>query len=126
LSRTDISIAAGDSCELELGFPLSEANRNYAVLASISGTGPTAIAGLAIPLSSDPILDRFINRRAPASIQGELGKLDHNARATASLTAGPSMASAVGQTIYFAAVSFDLQPLQGRLSSVARAVTILP
>ena len=54
------------------------------------------------------------------------GALDPAGDATATLTGDPALAALVGQTLSLAAVSFDPRSEMGRISSVARALEILP
>ena len=126
LSRTSLSVASWGTVDIELAFPISEVGEHYAVLTSMHGPGPVMLAGLEVPLTQDVLLGLFTNRDAPSAIQGELGKLDRSAQATATLTAGPSMARAIGSTIYIAAITYDIDPLTGRMSSVVRQVKIMP
>ena len=122
-----VSVSTGSTVNFELDFPVSEAGVHYALLASISGTGPVQIAGLDIPLTQDPLFNRLASGNAPSALQNGIGTLDTDGNALASLAAGPSLAPAIGQTIYFAAVSFDVGAgLVGRLSSVACRVEVLP
>jgi RNA polymerase sigma factor (sigma-70 family) len=126
LSSNSLSVTAGNTVDIELAFPIGEAGERYAVLASMSGPGPVMFGGLEIPLTQDLMLGLFANRNAPAALQGELGNLDSNAKATATLTAGPSMVPAIGHTIYIAAITYDISPLTGRMSSVVRQLPITP
>jgi FG-GAP repeat protein len=126
LDTAELSASGGSSVQLDMDFPTSEAGARYAVLASITGTGPVVMAGLQIPLTQDNIFNRIIGGNVPAPLQGAHGTLNANGQALATLTAGPALSSAVGRTIYFAAVSYDVGPLTGRQSSVVRYLSITP
>ena len=96
------------------------------MLASLAGTGPTTVAGLAIPLTPDALFNLMASGNAPPALQGAYGTLDANAQAQATLHAGPALAPAIGRTIYFAAVTFSTGPTAGRMSSVVRYVQVVP
>jgi len=121
-----LSASGGGSLSFAIDFPSSEAGAYYALLASLGGTGPVTLAGLEIPLNADPLFQRTVGATPPTPLQGTRGALDANGDAQAVLFAGPALAPIIGQVVHFAAVSFDLAPLQGRLSSMARTVRILP
>ena len=127
--RTDagsLSVSGGSTVHLGMDFPTSEAGARYAVLASITGTGPIVMAGLEIPLTQDNVFNLITAGNVPAPLQGAFGTLNANGKALATLSAGPALAPAVGQTIYFAAVTYDVGPLTGRMSSVVRYLSITP
>jgi FG-GAP repeat len=125
-SANSLSASGGFTVQLGLAFPASEAGVRYAVLASITGTGPITMAGLEIPLTQDKVFDAITSGNVPAPLQGAFGYLNSNAQAAATLTAGPALAVVIGQTIYFAAVTYDVAPLTGRMSSVVRYLQITP
>ena len=125
LDDTELSISGGASVQFGLDFPSSEAGARYAVLASVTGTGPTVMGGLKIPLTQDHVLNMFVGGEVPPVLQCAFGTLNANSRAQAILSAGPALAPAIGQTVYFAAVTYDVQPLVGRMSSVARHLSIV-
>ena len=126
LDAAELSVSGGSSVQLGMDFPASEAGARYAVLASITGTGPIVMGGLEIPLTQDNIFNRITSGNVPSVLQGAFGTPNGNARAAATLSAGPALAPAIGQTIYFAAVTYDVGPLVGRMSSVARYLSIVP
>jgi FG-GAP repeat protein len=126
LDAAELSVSGGSTVQLDLKFPASEADARYAVLASVTGTGPIVMGGLQIPLTQDNIFNRIITGNIPAPLQGAFGSLDANSQARATLSAGPALSSAVGRTIYFAAVTFDVGPLNGRASSIVRYLSITP
>lgn len=126
LSATELSISSGATVALELDFPPSENNAAYIVLASLSKTPTTTLAGLEIPLTDDWLFYQIASGNAPAPLQGAYGVLNGAGQASASITAGPSMSSAVGKTLYLAAVTYGKPPLNGRMSSISRKLLVLP
>lgn len=121
-----LSVSGGATVTMDLAFPASEAGARYAVLASLSGTGPERVSGLDVPLTRDPIFRAILIGNAPAPLVGAYGVLDGNALAQAALQAAPALATAIGQTVHFAAVTYDVGPTAGRLTSIARGIKILP
>ena len=122
-----LSVSSGSSVQLGMEFPASEAGARYVLLASITGTGPMVMAGLEIPLVQDILFNRILSGNAPAVLQGSFGTLNANSRAAATLHAGPALNPAIGRTVYFAAVTFEIAgPVVGRKSSVARLLAIVP
>lgn len=121
-----LSASSGGVARLDLAFPASEAGARFAVLASLAGTGPVVLGGVQVPLASDPLLLRMAQGNAPALLQGAYGSLDAQGEATATLQAAPSLTAIVGQTLHFAALSYDAGPGVGRVSSVVRYLEILP
>ena len=109
-----------------MDFPASEAGKRYAVLPSITGIGPTVMNGLEIPLTQDNVFNAIIAGNIPSEFQGPFGTLDANGDALASLSSGPGLTPAIGHTLFFAAVTYDLGPLTGRLSSTVRYLQIVP
>ena len=121
-----LSVASGSTLQFDLAFPISEAGVPYTMLGSLAGIGPTWRNGLEIPLTPDPLFSDFMSGNIPTALQGAVGSLDANAEAQVILTAGPSLSRAIGRTVYFAAVTYDLGPPAGRMSSAVRYVEILP
>ena len=126
MDAESISVSGSSTVQLGMDFPASEAGARYAVLASITGTGPIVMAGLEIPLTADNLFNLITSGNVPAPLQGAFGTLNANGQALATLSAGPALAPAIGQTVYFAAVTYDVGPLAGRMSSVVRYLQILP
>ena len=121
MDAPSISIATGVPLIANLDFPASEASFEYLLLASMNGVGPVIRRGIKIPLTADQL---FSDTLGGAGISGVL---DGNGDAVLSVVLPPQTPlAAVGRTIYFAAVSYDSSTFQGRLSSVAVAVTIAP
>lgn len=132
LTADTISASSGVAVTAELDFDISEAGKKYALLVSGSGSGPTEINTLWIPLTApDPFLDQMALLQIPPGFQNVLptafGTLDGNARATVTIQSHPDLASQVGETFYLAAVSAEPQPtLEPRTSSVVRTLTVVP
>ena len=59
-------------------------------------------------------------------LQGSPGTLDSDGDATVTVLSDPMLSAFIGQTYYFAAVSFDGVTQAGRLSSIARTLEIVP
>jgi hypothetical protein len=124
-SATNISSAAGSSVQFDINFPTSEAGLTYMLVGSASGTGPTTVNGVAIPLTADWLSTLMTGGNPPAVFNNTQGLLDNNGDATASLNLPPNAAAGfVGTTFYFAAVS--IAPPLVQLSSMAVALTVDP
>ncbi|NQU49622.1 MAG: FG-GAP repeat protein [Planctomycetes bacterium] len=128
LSVTSDSISASNAQAIDftLAFKNTEANKNYRVLASLSGTGPS-FYGVDIPLSNDTAAMRtWSGIYAPGTPVNMHGTLDNKGNATASVSFAPNaLQSIVGQNIYFAAVSLSNTDVP-EASSVALTVLVTP
>lgn len=119
-----LSASSGGVVALALEFPDAEAGRDYLMLASGSGTGPTQAGGILVPLSYDLLYVRML-AAPPSWIRGARGTLDSRARARAELhVPAGAAASWVGRTTWFAAVTY--QSVLARRSSRAVTVTVVP
>ncbi len=120
------SAAAGGTVQLNIDFPVEEAGARYALLGSLAGTGPTTIAGIQVPLTSDALFGLMSSGNAPSVFQNAYGVLDAAGDAAPRLVVPAGFGAAfVGLTLRLAAVSYT-PPAAGRLASVAVAVSILP
>jgi hypothetical protein len=124
--QSELSASLGGVLNLSIDFPDNTRGYNYAVLASVNGTGPTRI-GVPIPLTWGRLMMNTMFGLYPIAIHSDLqGQLDSKGRAHASMTFAPGETSSViGRTIHFAAIA--VQP--GRhpeYSSVAVPLTITP
>ena len=126
LTHHEISLAAGRPIHLELDFPETEAGLAYALLASASGTGPTSLGSVTVPLTPDPLYSRTLNAWYPQILTGGSGVLDGAGDGGATLASGPVLAPFVGRSAWVAAVSFDSAVATARLSSVARRLVVVP
>lgn len=124
-SANQISSAAGGTVQFDLDFPDSEASLNYMLVGSATGTGPTNVNGVDIPLTADWLSTWMTGNNPPGVFSNSQGQLDANGNATAYLNLPPGIAGAyVGTTYYFAAVSIAVPMVQ--LSSVAVPLTLDP
>jgi hypothetical protein len=98
--------SSADSINFTLSADAANGDRNYILLAGVSGTGPgTPLPGghATLPLNWDVMTDLVIQNLNSPVFSGFLGKLDPAGRASAQLnTFGPLPASAVGARLYFA------------------------
>ncbi len=123
-SATSISSAAGGTVVYAMNFPGSEGNRQYAMLGSAAGTGPTTMQGVDIPLTQDWLFQKMASGNAPGAFSNPYGVLDGSGGGSCTLTIPPGAASSfIGRTLWFATVSYT-PPL--RLSSAAMPLTIDP
>ncbi len=125
-SASELSLTSGVPVQLDLDFPDHLGGQGFTVLVSSTGTGPTIAAGIEIPLTDDPIFQRFANGFVTPAIQNGAGSLDPSGNATASLVGVPALAAFLGSDFWLAAVCYDPVTGLGHLSSVAHSVTIVP
>ncbi len=124
-SATTLSNAAGGTVQFDIDFPASEAGNNYMLAASATGTGPTNVHGVDIPLTADWLSTWMTGNNPPSVFSNSQGLLDAAGNATAFLNLPPSIAGTyVGTTFQFAAVSIALPLVQ--MSSVAVPLTLDP
>jgi len=123
-SRRTVSASAGGQVKYALDFPDTEAGVAYQLLASGSGTGPTTVRGVVVPLTADALFQRSLQGLLPWT-SGASGQLDAFGDATASFTppAG-ALSSWVGRTLWTAAVSY--RSWGSGLSSVAVPLEVRP
>lgn len=108
--QASLSQAAGGLVLFELHFADTAAWHRYQILASASGTGPTILQGLEVPLTPDALFWRTVGGSYPPYAWGFGGALDAHGDGTAALAPGPGElpAAAVGRTIYLAALEAPL------------------
>ncbi len=123
----DVSSAAGAVVNFALDFPLGDAGKQFQLLASGAGTGPSQFLGLEIPLTKgDPAWRKMLSTTPPTGFSAVSGVLDAAGDASVSLTVpAGAAASLVGSTIHFAAVSYNL-PSLGLRSSAAVPLEFVP
>ena len=121
-----LSATGGGMVQFTIDFPGSESGKPYLLLGSRTGIGPMTIFGLKIPLTRDSVFDFMVSGISAAVMPGAQGILDAYGNGNATLFAGPALAPVVGETIYFAAVTYELGQSLGRMTSVARALEIGP
>ena len=112
--------------QFDLDFPETEAGFFYLLLASTSGTGPTTLGSLDVPLTSDSLFQQLLSGWSPPLLHRGQGYLDLQGRASALLDSSPSLAPAIGATLHLAAITYDPRTMTGRLSSMARALSVVP
>lgn len=95
-------------------------------MASVLGTGPTTLGGIQVPLTPGPVFNRMLTGWTPPFMTNAFGILDQNGDAAAQVLSLPGLSSYIGRTAWLAAVSYDPAAGAGRLSSVARALTVVP
>ncbi|TAH36841.1 MAG: hypothetical protein EYC70_07585 [Planctomycetota bacterium] len=122
-----LSVAAGGPVDLMVDFPDSEAAQPYQILASRTGTGPTWLGGVQVPLTEDPIFVRSRDGTYPAYTTGFTGLLDAvgDAKAVLAPGAGQFAPHLIGHTLYFAAVT-GLRAGAWSVSSMAAPLAIVP
>ncbi|RMI03720.1 MAG: hypothetical protein D6681_09425 [Calditrichaeota bacterium] len=122
-SSDAISIAAGGTVDLSLDFPNWLQGSDYLVLLSATGMGPTMVGRLPIPLSLDSLFIASAQGITPPQCLGFQGTLGKDGQADAWIVVAPGglPASAVGRTLYLAAVADHFS-----FGSVARMVTFNP
>ena len=126
LSADELSLGSGNPVTAAIAFPESEAGYRYALLASITGTGPTTLYGIEVPLTPDKVFNRMLSGSVSPANPDAFGVLDAHGRATAGLFGHVSLTPLLGANVYLAAVSYDMLGPLARLSSVSRALAIVP
>ncbi len=126
LTSGSLSASSGTAVKAGIDFPFAEAGFSYALLASATGTGPTMLGDVAVPLTSDALLRAMLGGWAPGNVRDAFGALDANGDAIATLLSMPRLARFVGHTVFLAAVSYDPVGMDARRSSAYRALTIVP
>ncbi len=136
--RSDISAAVGGVIVGTVDFPISEAGYEYAVLISRSGTGPTQVGNVSIPLTNDLWFQKSLNGNlnpfkwaATGGVGSQTGPntglLDPNGDAVCLFFGSPgSLHAHIGYTFNAVAVSYDPATTLFRLVSSPIPVDILP
>ncbi len=107
-SPEEVSASRGGRVRLEVDLPDDRATQNYRLLGSLAGTGPSGIAGLDIPLSSDLWFRATLQGIYPANMfRHQEGKLDANGDSTLWFrpTSSRIPATMIGNSIYFAVIA---------------------
>lgn len=121
----ELSASSGGDAQLRLDFPASAAGRAYAILVSGSGTGPSTLGGIQVPLTADAWFWRSVQGSISPLLHRARGVLDADGDAFAGLRAAPGALSAqIGRTLHFAAVTGAAGSLH--YSSIAVPVQIEP
>ncbi|TAH35483.1 MAG: hypothetical protein EYC70_12555 [Planctomycetota bacterium] len=126
-SANTASQAAGGTILYTLNFPQPAAFQDYQMLASASGTGPTTLFGLQVPLTQDLLLDKTLAGTYPYGASNFVATLDVSGDATAVLVVGIGKLplNAVGLTLHLAAVVVD-SAMNGLYASNAVQLDIVP
>lgn len=120
----ELSATSGVNVTGTLDFPSQDAGSGYALLASISGTGPVTLrGGIDIPLTRDAIFQRMIQGRIPPLFRNARGSLGPEGDAAFTIFSRSRLESFIGTTLYFAAVSHDGS--NALRVSLAHSVTIV-
>ena len=126
-SSDQISAAQGQNLTFLVDFPESEAGNAFRILLSSTGTGPTFVDGVLVPLTRDGLFFKSFHNNLPPFFGGTGdGTLDLDGDAVAHAVLPPGQATAwIGMTFHAAAVSY-VPGFNVRGSSVAVSVTIVP
>jgi hypothetical protein len=101
----ELSASAGGTLTFDITFPISEAHRDYRILASNDAPGRTPFFSVNLPLARTPVMEQMVHD-PPASFLGARGTLDGNGHATATWTIPPGAASLwADRTLRFSAVT---------------------
>ena len=101
----ELSASAGGTLTFDITFPVSEANRDYRILASSDAPGRTPFFSVNLPLARTPVMEQMVHD-PPSSFLGARGTLDANGHATATWSIPPGAASLwADRTLRFSAVT---------------------
>ncbi|MFQ5749026.1 MAG: integrin alpha [Planctomycetota bacterium] len=123
-----LSAAAGGTIHFSLDFPSEDGSLAYTFLGSISGTGPTSVGSVDVPLSDDKVFQLALAGNLPGSLfSGATGTLDSAGKATVTLSAAPNTlpAKVIGRKSNWAALVWNPDSTAKR-SSVAASVRFEP
>jgi FG-GAP repeat protein len=125
LESATISVSSGETVEVYIDFPESEAGSNYAALVSSTGDSVSIIGGIKVPLTMDAMVQRGLQGRPPSILLNAYGILDGNGDATALYLPAPNLPQLVGRTYWGAVISYDAAAGVASMSSIARALEIV-
>ena len=109
-SSTRLSAGTGGKIEIEFDLPTSQTGWSFQILLSETGSGPSTINGLLVPLSNGYWLSSsYLGIYPDGMFSNALGVLDDEGDASATIFALPGdiSSSAVGITMYMAVVSAE-------------------
>lgn len=125
-SSETISANQGGALEFHLNFPEVAALKEYKILISQTGTGPTHY-GVDIPLTQDNLVVDTYMGNYPVNSHTDLhGILNSDGNAFASLTVPAGIPSSIIGNTYFIAAIANLPGNLPEHSSIARTLTIVP
>ena len=127
-SQNQVSVAQGGTLQLQLAMPPASARHFYQVLASITGSGPSEVIGLQVPLSQDVALTRTLSGLDFGILRPQIGRLDAASQATVDFVLAPGQfgAGLVGRTLYLAAITQPTPSVAPERSTQAVAIQLLP
>lgn len=122
----EISLQDGGLIFLTINFPETEAGMKKFILMSATGTGPSQLGDVIVPLHRDVLFRNSLRNRYPDGFFGARGRLDDQGDGSAFFRLLPGAhAGLLGQSIYAVVLSVD--PFEGpRLSSVALEIRFTP
>jgi len=110
IDEIELSVAQGGTTSADLLFPTSDADKGYALLASMRGFGVTRVDGIDVPLKRDKLFDLMLAGHAPSEFANAYGRLNSTGQATATVTIPAAASSAlIGRRLHLAAISFSNQ-----------------
>ena len=127
LSQSTLSQSAGGHLDLDFEVSKDFAGHDHHLLLSETGTGPSQVFGVSVPLSAGALLTRSTNAAFPPSIfTNATGTLDADAHATIQIQVAPNQlpTSAIGLQIHLAAVVMNPFGSWGLMSSGSESFTI--
>lgn len=124
----EVSASAGGNITYSLDFLQSDAGTRYKLLGSATGTGPTTIGGLSVPLSNGNWLwDAMLDIPQPSVFSNATGSLDSQGDAQVFLNIPANLTNNfVGKTFHFAAALYIPSSYTGIKCSLAVPLTFLP
>ena len=109
-TETAISASQGGTVQFEIDAGPAHAGENCLLAVSITGTGPTMINGVSVPITLDPLTTLIFNGSNTPSFQNFKSTLDGSGRATATMVLPPTaLPNIPGITLYLAALT--IQPV---------------
>jgi VCBS repeat protein/putative pyrroloquinoline-quinone binding quinoprotein len=128
LSDQQLSISAGGTIEITVDFHSRQGNRDFQLLLSASGVGPTTVEGSKVPLTRDHWLATTYLENYPAGyFTTATGTLDSAGDSLISFNALPAQINpSLAGTIMYLAVVTRISPGQIEFSSGSESVLILP
>jgi VCBS repeat protein/putative pyrroloquinoline-quinone binding quinoprotein len=128
LNQSEVSVSNGGSINVKVGFPPTQAGRNYQLLLSETGNQLTDLGGLEVPLSRGFWLtSTYIGQYPNGMFSSPIGTLDDtgNAQITFDVLPNQIAPAYIGTTMYLAVIS-AIPGGPWRFSSGSAAVQILP
>lgn len=127
-SANSVSAASGASVRVDLDFPDEARQERYQILLSATGTGPSSLGGLDLPLTQDGLFTRALagDRGMYSWSAGTSGRLGYFGEASAAVGfAAGALTGAIGRSFYLAAVAYSA-PSAVRFATGAVRLTVLP